>query len=84
MLKDHPLEAYNMLKNLFIQKGDVNFVDMGKVMLTEAELRGWTYQEAFTLTAKDSLNSFTSDGVHLQDFGSKVYADYLVSIFNLV
>lgn len=81
---DTPYRAYQRVKKLIRDRGGLSYIDMNSVMLNEAIARGWTYQQAFAAsTPTTSDNSFTSDGVHINDLGSLVYSRYLAPIFDV-
>ena len=80
------LECYNVVKALFVNKDDVNVIDMGAALKWEAHKRGWTLEQSYDGDESGSditgQQTFTQDTVHLNDLGGMLYGMYIAPIFD--
>ncbi|MVT11387.1 hypothetical protein [Chitinophaga tropicalis] len=76
-------EIWSAVKSFLYEKGDIPFVDMSAAFVREAE-SGYlgNYYNAFAGSGVNG-NTLSSDGVHLNDRGTAVYAKHLCPIFDL-
>ena len=54
---------------------------MSELFAIEAKRNGWTLEQSVTTSSSSSIASFTTDTVHINDLGSKIYNKYIQSIF---
>ncbi len=77
-----PYATHQKVKALLDIKS-VPYIDMANVFVGAGKRLGWTIEQCTTQEAtqsKTSLNTFTYDKAHFNDFGSWVWAKYLGSL----
>lgn len=77
------LDIMNRAKNLILNKGDVEFIDMGNILIREGAKRGKSLYETFNGNSSifDYMYNLTYDTVHQNSLGSRVWGEYLASLF---
>lgn len=79
------LDIHNAVKSLIIQHGDVAFISMNDMLVRASQVDPLFEGNMYTAMGASSLTgtTYTHDGVHLNDKGTKVCADMLVPIFDV-
>ncbi len=80
-IKDYYIKGWGKTKNLFIEKGDVPFIDMAEAFIQEAKNEGLNYGAA-TLASGVTGNTFTSDNMHPNDKGTLIYRRHIIPVLD--
>lgn len=73
-------KLYNTLK-VTNESEKVKFINMQEVFVNEAFSRNLTIEQSLTASNNEGYTSFTSDGVHFNNFGSIIFSNYLSALF---